>query len=77
MLNFNLKRILSSMIETKNIKQIIKTKYNLIKYNLKNYPIFILDTLLSKNKAQIHEISNLDLNKQYKRIKELLKLIKR
>ena len=26
----------------------------------------ILDTLLSKNKAQIHEISNLDLNKQYK-----------
>ena len=61
MSNFIPKRILRKMIKTKNIKQIIKSKYNLLKYNLKNYPIFILDNLITKNKDKIHEISNLDL----------------
>ena len=63
MLNFIQKRILSSIIRSKNIKQLIKTKYNLIKYNLKNYPIFILDNLITINKDKVDEISNLDLKR--------------
>ena len=66
MFNFIQKRILSSIIRSKNIKQLIKTKYNLIKYNLKNYPIFILDNLIKINKDKVDEISNLDLKKEYK-----------
>ena len=38
----------------------------MIKYNLKNYPIFILDNLLTNNKDKVDEISNLDFNKEYK-----------
>ena len=66
MLNNIPKKILSSLLKTKNIKQIINFKFNLIKYNFKNYPIFILDNLIIKNKDKIYEISNLDLKKEYK-----------
>ena len=66
MFNFIPKKIINSIIKIKNIKPIIKLKYNLLKYNLKNYPIFILDSLILKNKDKIYEISNLDLKKEYK-----------
>ena len=66
MLYFIQKRILSSISGAKNIKQLIKSKYILIKYKLKNYPIFILDNLITINKDKVDEISNLDLKKEYK-----------
>ena len=66
MLKFNPKRKIISILKTKNIKQIIKSKYNLFKYNFKNYPIFILDLLINKNRDKFYEISNLDFKKEYK-----------
>ena len=54
------------MIGKKSIKQIIKSNFNLLKYKFKNYPLFILDNLITKDKDKIYEISNLDLTKEYK-----------
>ena len=66
MLKFNPKRKIISILKKRNIKQIIKSKYNLFKYNFKNYPIFILDLLINKNRDKFYEISNLDFKKEYK-----------
>ena len=66
MLNIIQKRILNLITGAQNIKQLIKSKYILIKYKLKNYPIFILDNLITNNRDKIVEISNLDLKKEYK-----------
>ena len=56
MLNIIQKRILNLITGAKNIKQLIKSKYILIKYKLKNYPIFILDNLITINRDKIREL---------------------